>query len=510
MSSQVLVEIDVSDQALIQRARDGDRTAFAELWVRHASAGMTAARCMSTRLDADDLVAEAFTRIYQLVLQGGGPTGAFRPYLYTTIRNLARRWGSRSRDVQLDDMGDVEDDRIPDDLSTLALDEQLTASAFQSLPERWQSVLWYTEVEGMTPQQAAPHLGLSANGVSALAYRAREGLRTAWLQAHVSRSASGPECRWVMSRVGENARHSLTKREKKRMDEHLRGCDSCHSVSTEVDEVGSSLAVVMLPLLVGATAGGSLLATFGGAGSATAATLAASNAAGMAPAIPSAFLPAGGLATSGAAGASAAAVASAAGVSAVGAATGLSGGASVVVASLVAAAVLGTGVVIALPPVENSAPVAIVQSIAPTDADAAGGSADANAATGKDASADGTPDSAVKGVVDGVTDVVKGVLPVGPVPEHSAPDGVAGALIDLDLNGKGMPGATVSAQVAGQVYTTVVAKNGTWALRITALPEGVGPLRLSQRLTVLGIPVPIDVPLTLLSDALGVTVELLN
>ena len=58
----------------------------------------------------------------------------------------------------------------------------MIARAFASLPERWQAVLWHTEIEGARPADVAPLLGLTANGVAALAYRAREGLRQAYLQ----------------------------------------------------------------------------------------------------------------------------------------------------------------------------------------------------------------------------------------------------------------------------------------------------------------------------------------
>ena len=42
-------------------------------------------------------------------------------------------------------------------------------------------VLWHTEVEGQRPAEVAPLLGMSPNSVSALAYRAREGLRQAFV-----------------------------------------------------------------------------------------------------------------------------------------------------------------------------------------------------------------------------------------------------------------------------------------------------------------------------------------
>src|SRR5882757_4994313 len=194
MSSQDS-KLTTSDTELIESARSGDTSALAELWRRHYRSAARVARQFTSSIDADDLVSEAYARIFQRVLAGGGPTGAFRPYLYTTIRNLAASWGAASRDVQVDDIQDFEDPSTLDDPAAIALDRTLTARAFRSLPERWQSVLWYTEVEGMDPHEVAPILGMSANGVAALSYRAREGLRKAWLQAHVSEPGTSEACK---------------------------------------------------------------------------------------------------------------------------------------------------------------------------------------------------------------------------------------------------------------------------------------------------------------------------
>ncbi len=489
MDQQETAEAEVSDADLILLARSGDKSAFGELWSRHAQSGIVVARGFTSSLDADDLVAEAFTRIYQRVLDGGGPDGAFRPYLYTTIRNLARRWGNGRNDIQIEDIEDLRDDNIPEDPSTVALDARLTASAFQSLPERWQSVLWYTEVEGMNPQAVAPILGLTANGVSALAYRAREGLRTAWLQAHVTDAGATADCRWVTGRLGENARDSLTSKEKSRFDTHLDECERCGLLASEVDEVGSSIAVVLLPLLLGTTVGGALLAMVGPAQSAAAVAL---------PAVPAAFETV---------------VASGAPAAVVAAGTAATTGASVpfLAGALAVTVVLGGGTAAMLQPTSAAAPTMATHSSQPVatpdpDANEFEGTGETNA------NGDGTS-GPVTDLVGNITDPIGSLLPnlpVGPVPDHVAPEGVVGAVVNLDLNGTGMPGATVSAQVAGQVYTTVVASNGTWALRLTALPDGVGPITLKQNLKVLGIPVPINIPLTLLSDTLGITVQLLN
>ena len=85
----------------------------------------------------------------------------------------------------------------------------MIARAFASLPERWQAVLWHTEIEGARPAEVASLLGLTANGVAALAHRAREGLRQAYLQMHMS-GAVRDECRPVAAKLGAYVRGGLT------------------------------------------------------------------------------------------------------------------------------------------------------------------------------------------------------------------------------------------------------------------------------------------------------------
>ena len=275
-------ETTASDESLLTGARSGDKGAFAVLWERHARSGLRVARQFTSSLDADDLVAEAFTQIYRQVLAGGGPDGSFRPYLYTTIRNLACRWGRESQEVPIDDLDGIEDPFTLDDPAVAALDRSFTVRAFRSLPDRWQSVLWYTEVEGMDPHEVAPLLGLTPNSVAALSYRAREGLRTAWLQAHISDDGTDADCRWAIAHLGGHVRHGLSARESERLASHLHACAHCSIISEEVDEVGSRLALVLLPLILGGVAGGTILAGTSAPAGAAAAQL-------LVPAIPPAF-----------------------------------------------------------------------------------------------------------------------------------------------------------------------------------------------------------------------------
>ena len=263
-----------ADDELLVRARAGDSAAYGELWRRHSEAGKAIARRIGSPDLADDLVAESFVRILSTMQRGKGPVSGFRPYLITTIRNVARRWAEQPQSVYVEDFDQFEDPATLDDPAIAALDRTLTLTAFRSLPERWQTVLWYSEVEGMDPHEIAPFLGMTANATAALSYRARAGLREAWLRAHLKDDSSSPECRWTTKRLSGYVAGKLTERERKTVADHLATCTKCTIVAGELDHIGSRLAFVLFPLLVGSSIGATLLASHA-QGSASAAATAA-------------------------------------------------------------------------------------------------------------------------------------------------------------------------------------------------------------------------------------------
>ncbi len=120
---------------------------------------------------------EAYARIFPSIVKGGGPTGSFRAYLFTSIRNTAAGWGRARRKTPIDELELVPDPDAEAHATDEALDRSLTHRAFRSLPTRWQEVLWYTEIEQMKPAEVAPLLGMKATAVAQLAFRAREGVR---------------------------------------------------------------------------------------------------------------------------------------------------------------------------------------------------------------------------------------------------------------------------------------------------------------------------------------------
>lgn len=338
-------ETDVAGDAdadLVLRTRSGDASAFGELWRRHYRAGVTVARNMTSSLDADDLVQEAYTRIYHSIVQGGGPTGSFRAYLFTSIRNTAAAWGRARRETAYEELDGVEDPSGVEHESEAALDRGLTHQAFRSLPTRWQEVLWYSEIERMKPAEIAPLLGMKPTAVAQLTFRAREGLREAWIQAHLRSVLDGSDCQWTIEHLGAYSRLNLGRRDHAKLERHLTGCVRCSIVASEAKEVSSRLALVLLPIALGAvgTAGYLALVQGGGASLVALASMPSSVVHGSVAIAPGGVVGAGASAGAGA-GAGAGAAVTSAGVGSAGA-VGAAGAATAVASS---AAVFGTSAV---------------------------------------------------------------------------------------------------------------------------------------------------------------------
>ncbi|MGW2282826.1 sigma-70 family RNA polymerase sigma factor [Streptomyces sp. NPDC001770] len=333
----------VSDAELIRGMRSGDDRAYEELFRRHSGAVRRYARtCCRDAHTADDLTAEVFTRTLQAVRGGKGPEEAVRAYLMTAVRHVAAAWTkSAKREHLVDDFavfaaGAARTSELSDD-DTLDLgadvramheaEQSMALQAFRSLPERWQAVLWHTTVEEESPSEIAPLFGLSANATAVLAGRAREGLKQAYLQAHVSQAlVAGGDCARYADRLGAYARGGLRMRAERGLRKHLDECARCRVAAGELQQVNAGIPA-LLPVAVigwfaaayslkaaGVAAGGTL--GLAGAGAAAAATGTGTSAGGTATGAATGAASAGGTAAGGAGGGSAAGGAAAEGLGA--------------------------------------------------------------------------------------------------------------------------------------------------------------------------------------------------
>ncbi|MEU0882256.1 sigma-70 family RNA polymerase sigma factor [Lentzea sp. NPDC005914] len=255
-----------SDADLIDAVRDGKVEAYGKLYERHVrAANLLAMQLSMSSSDADDLVSDAFAKVLAALRSGGGPGAAFRPYLLTAVRHAAYDRTRKEKRVEL--AGDIEE--VPGavrvtsvpfrDKAVEDLDQAMAATAFASLPERWQTVLWHTAIEGQSPGEIAPLLGLTANGVSAMAFRAREGLRKAFLQAHVAQEPA-ERCRATVTKLGAWTRGGLKGREAVQLDAHMDDCAECRKLASELSDVNGALRGLVAPIVLGTGTAGYLAA----------------------------------------------------------------------------------------------------------------------------------------------------------------------------------------------------------------------------------------------------------
>ncbi|MFJ4873097.1 sigma-70 family RNA polymerase sigma factor [Streptomyces sp. NPDC088757] len=290
------LDLPPSDADLVQLMRDGDDSAYEELFRRHSGAVRRYARtCCRDAHTADDLTAEVFARTLQAVRGGAGPEQAVRAYLMTTVRRVAANWArTRKREHLVEDFAvfaaeaarssEVSDqdttDLGADVLAMHEAEQSLALQAFRSLPERWQAVLWHTTVEEESPSEVAPLFGLTANATAVLASRAREGLKQAYLQAHVSQSlTAGGDCARYADRLGAYARGGLRMRAERGLRKHLEECAKCRFAAGELAHVNAGIPALLPVAVIGWFAAGYSLKAAGAVAGGTAAAAGAGAAA---------------------------------------------------------------------------------------------------------------------------------------------------------------------------------------------------------------------------------------
>lgn len=240
-----------TDELLLSDVREGKLDSFGVLYERYVSmARAIAYKHTSNNTLSEDIVSEAFVRVLQALKNGKGPRTFMGGYLATTIAHLAAENGLiaqkevPSEEEHLESMGSLDE-------TVLKLHESdELISAFTGLPERWQTVLWMTEVEDKKSREVAQTMNLSANAVSALATRARESLREGFLQAHQN-APKTDECAQYSPHLSSMVRGSLTKKRSEALRLHLSVCSYCTSEYLTLAGINKSMRVWVFPVLAG-------------------------------------------------------------------------------------------------------------------------------------------------------------------------------------------------------------------------------------------------------------------
>jgi len=155
---------------LVERAKQGDRDAFGQLYRLHQAAIFRMAR-LHVGSDADDVVAEVFLRAWTALPRYRNTGAPFVAWLYGIARHvvadeLSRRKRTEPRD-ELPDHGEEwrEDDRLA------------IAAAIERLPAEQRQVIELKFLLGLRNPEVADALGVSTGAVNAKQWRALGTLR---------------------------------------------------------------------------------------------------------------------------------------------------------------------------------------------------------------------------------------------------------------------------------------------------------------------------------------------
>ncbi len=178
--------MDLSDNALVRRARDGDYDAFEALFQRHRQLVYRFAYQMVPRRDdAEDIVQEAFVRAYQN-LGRYRDEAKFTTWLLRIVSNLctdqARMRNRRDALEQQEAAGGLTwmtSIEGPDPIEELEQDRRRTAlrKALSALPVHHRSVIVLRDLEEREYSEIAQILNCTVGGAKLRVLRARRALK---------------------------------------------------------------------------------------------------------------------------------------------------------------------------------------------------------------------------------------------------------------------------------------------------------------------------------------------
>ncbi len=143
----------LDDESLIRQVQDGKREAFVELVNRHSRRFYgTAYRLLFSRTDAEDVVQQAFLKLWERRLFWNQDKGAkFTTWFYRVVVNLCLDQKRKKKPIPLSENKEIVDKRDGEDILLHEKQKQVFLDCFiQELPERQQLALNLCFYEGLS------------------------------------------------------------------------------------------------------------------------------------------------------------------------------------------------------------------------------------------------------------------------------------------------------------------------------------------------------------------------
>jgi RNA polymerase sigma-70 factor, ECF subfamily len=156
---------------LVERAKDGDKDAYGQVFRLHRDAICRFAR-LHLGPETDDVVAEVFTRAWVQLPQYRSTGAPFVAWLYGIARHVVA--DEHRRQARVEPRAE-----LPDTLARWAEDDRLTlAAAIAKLPREQRRVIELKFLMGMRNPEVAAAMETTTNAVNAKQWRALTMLRS--------------------------------------------------------------------------------------------------------------------------------------------------------------------------------------------------------------------------------------------------------------------------------------------------------------------------------------------
>lgn len=170
---------DDSDEALMAAVAARRQQAFRLLMTRHMPRAIRVAqRIVRNPAEADDIGQEAFLRVWNKAESFDPTIARFTTWLYRIVLNLAFDRTRRPAHAPIEEAAEIASGE-PAPIDGLIADQQrrVLEAALAQLPERQRGAIALFHMEGLSGDEAARAMGLSAKAFESLLARARLALK---------------------------------------------------------------------------------------------------------------------------------------------------------------------------------------------------------------------------------------------------------------------------------------------------------------------------------------------
>jgi RNA polymerase sigma-70 factor (ECF subfamily) len=170
----------LDDESLIRKIQEGKHEAFREIVDRHSKRFYsTAYRLLFSKNDAEDIVQQAFLKLWERRLFWNPSKGAkFTTWFYRVVVNLCLDHNRKKKPMPLcENMEPVDRHDGQETLLDQKRRQALLDRFIQELPERQQLALTLCFYEGLSNQEAAEIIGIKLKALQSLIMRAKTTMK---------------------------------------------------------------------------------------------------------------------------------------------------------------------------------------------------------------------------------------------------------------------------------------------------------------------------------------------